>query len=210
MSFRTVVVVLAGGASIAAGTFLATRAAYSQEGARPSGGAMPSEEEIWKMLAERGAPVDEHRKLAALAGTWDAEIDCSGCGDPGGAAAKPSKGTWTSESLLGGRLLLSRYEGDLAGRPYQGVELRGYDKEKQRHWAIWCDSMSTGGLRSLGERAADGAVALRSEEYDCMGMTCVLDLTKKSPDADHQSLEMVCRSPGAPDQTMKIRYTRRK
>jgi len=209
MSVRQVVALVAvGAAGLAAGALLAPRVAFSEDVSKPAGA--PSEEEMKKMMAERAALSEEHKKLAALAGTWDAEIDCSGCAATGGEAPKPSKGTFKTESALGGRVFLSRFQGEMGGMPFEGIELRGYDKEKKQHWTIWCDSMGTGFLRFLGERAADGSVAMKSDAYDCMGTSAVANTVTKVADADHMSFEMTSTSAGAPDQKMTIKYTRRK
>ena len=211
MSLRHVVtLVTVGAAGLAAGALLAPRDAFSEDVSKPAASGAPSQEQMQKMMAERAALSDEHRKLAVFAGTWDAEIDCGGCCASGGEAPPPSKGTLTTESALGGRVLLSRFKGDMGGMPFEGIELRGYDKEKKQHWTIWCDSMGTGFLKFLGDRGSDGNVALKSDAYDCMGMTAVMNTVTKVTDPDHVAFELTSQSAGVPDQKMKIQYTRRK
>ena len=202
MSVRHVVAA----AALAAVTFVATRAVYSDEAEKKAAGGKQSDEEMWKQMTERAAPVEEHTKLAALAGTWDADITCS-CSDNG---EQQSKGAMATESVLGGRVLLSKFKADVGGHPMEGIELQGYDKEKKQYWTVWCDSMGTSYLRFAGTRNADGNVALTSDEYDCLGTKCVANTVTKVADADHMSFDMVSSSPGQPEQKMQIRYTRRK
>ncbi len=194
-----------GAAALVAATFFATRVVYSDDAGKAGAGAMPSEEECMKMIAERAATVEEHAKFARFAGTWDAELTCVE-----GGAERKSKGTNTTESLLGGRVLLSKFKGEMGGMPFEGVELSGYDKEKKQHWTIWCDSFGTGYIRMLGERNKDGNVALTSDEFDCMGMKFVGRAVTKVVDADHHDFEFVSTSPGVPENKMTIRYARRK
>src|SRR6185436_2307139 len=122
-------------AVVAAATFAVTRAVYSQDlgaGNGHDGPAGKPPEEVMKAMQERAATNEEHTKLASLVGTWDAEMNCPTMGR--------SKGTLTTESVLGGRVLLSRFSADMNGQPYEGVELRGYDKDKKQFWVVWCDN----------------------------------------------------------------------
>jgi len=194
------------GAAIAAATFVATRAVYSDEAGKKDAGGKPSDEQMWKEMTQRAAPVEEHAKLAALAGTWDADVTCTCSGE----GEQKSKGTLTAESLLGGRVLFSKFKGEMGGHPFEGIELQGYDKEKKQNWTVWCDSMGTSYLRFAGARNGEGNVATTSDEFDCMGTKYVGNAVTKVVDADHVMFDMVNTSPGQPDQKMSIRYTRRK
>lgn len=203
MKIRSAVVAL----SLVVGTFAVTRAVYSQE--KPAEApAAPSPEEIEKVLAERAAMAEEHKRLAELAGTWDA--DCRMWMAPGEPVR--SKGTMESRLELGGRVLVSTYKGEFAGKPFEGIDVRGYDKEKRQHWTIWCDSMGTGHMRSVGARDKDGNIALESEPMEWMGQQYKSRVVVKTIDKDTFVMESFGSVVGTPGEMkeMEIRYTRRK
>lgn len=196
---------IAAAALAATGAFVVTRAVYSGDDPNLSASGKLSDEEMWKMIQERAKPTEEHSKLSNLAGTWDANVVCNQ-----GGVEKHSKGSMTSESVLGGRALLSRFKGEMDGHPFEGVELTGYDKEKKQHWTIWTDSFGTGALRMLGDQGAGDVINQKSEEFQCNGVKCTANTTTKVVDPDHVNFEMVTSSPGQPDQKMTINYVRRK
>ena len=184
-------------------TFAVTRAVYSQDGDGQQPG-MPTAEQV-KAMAELAAPGEEHAKLASLVGTWDTEMTCEMGGQP-----MTSRGTMTTEALLGGRVLLSRFSGDMGGTPFEGVELKGYDNQKKQHWSVWSDSMGTGYLPLAGRRGEDGSVAYTSEPFDCpMNGPCTMEIVTRTVDADHVEAEMVMKPEGGPAQRSTLRYTRR-
>jgi hypothetical protein len=194
----------AGALVIASATFLLTRAVYSGDDTSDTGGKAAKDAKIERMK-ERAATVEEHTKLAALAGTWDADVVCTADGKE-----RKSKATMTSAPELGGRVLLSRFKGDMDGQPFEGIELRGYDKEKREFWTVWCDSMGTSCLTMRGTRDADGNVTMKSDEFDCDGKPCVATTTERVLDGDHVTFDMKSTSAGSESQSMSIRYARRK
>jgi hypothetical protein len=188
---------------LVAGTFAVTRAVYSQDEEK-KGGGMPSDEEM-KQMAERATLAPEHAKLAAGVGTWDSVMTWKG--EDG--KEMTSKGVMTAESLLGGRVILAKLKAEMMGQPFEGVELRGYDKEKKQYWSVWCDSYGTGHMRFTGTEK-DGAVALASEPFETGGETYTMRLNVKHVDADHITTEMVHGAAGKPESRSTIEYTRRK
>ncbi len=188
-------------AVLVAATFVVTRAVYSQEGeGKDAGAGMPSEEEM-KAMIEMATPNEEHAKLAAMVGTWDTVMTCEGM-------PAPCVGTVTTESLLGGRVFLSRFQGDMGGMPMEGMELKGYDKEKKEHWSVWCDSMMTGNMVSHGQRDGD-TISYDFDAIDWAGAKFDMSVVLKAVDADHLTADMTMQVEGKPDQKSTIKYTRR-
>jgi hypothetical protein len=85
------------------------------------------------------APEREQDLLKRDVGVWDATIETTM--EPGG---KPNvtKGTETN-TLLGGRWLISDFKGEMMGIPFQGHSVMGYDPAKKKYTGTWVDSMST-------------------------------------------------------------------
>src|SRR5262245_24223253 len=73
----------------------------------------PTQEEMAKMFAEMAAPAEEHKKLAALAGTWDCDMTHL---NPGGEAMK-MKGVTTMKSAMGGLYVASEHKSEMMGKP---------------------------------------------------------------------------------------------
>jgi Protein of unknown function (DUF1579) len=85
------------------------------------------------------APGQEQDLLKRDVGVWDLTIESTM--EPGG---KPNvtKATETN-TLLGGRWLISDLKGELMGIPYHGHGVMGYDPAKKKYAGTWVDSMST-------------------------------------------------------------------
>jgi hypothetical protein len=199
MRFRQAVAVaaLASVSLLGAGCASSAPQPAPQDAAQPG---MPSEEEMSAMM-DAATLTDEHTKLAALAGTWDCEMTC---GD------MSSKSVMTVEPLMGGRVMMSRMQGDMGGMPFEAIELRGYHKEKKDHWSLWVDSMGTLYVASHGTRGADGVVTSKSDEFEYIGKKMSMDMTQKQVDADTIEGTMVMRWEGKPDTTSTMRCVRRK
>jgi Protein of unknown function (DUF1579) len=84
-------------------------------------------------------PEREQDLLKRDVGVWDATIESTM--EPGG---KPNvtKGTETN-TLLGGRWLISDFKAEMMGLPFQGHSVLGYDPAKKKYTGTWVDSMST-------------------------------------------------------------------
>ena len=85
-------------------------------------------------------PTAEHKILAADEGTWDATIRSYMAGPD----AKPtvSKGFEVNTVLPGGMWVLSKFQGDFGGTPFEGHGQFGYDPLKKKYIGSWIDSMS--------------------------------------------------------------------
>ncbi len=186
--------------ALVAATFLVTRAVYSQDQG-------PSPEDLAKFMAERAALADEHKRLADMAGTWDGEVFFwMAPGEP-----QKSKGTMTCRPALGGRILLGEWKGEFMGKPFEGLAIDGYDKDKKKNYTLWFDTAGTGFERFLGDPLKDGAMALMGEESECFGMKFTPRETVRIVDKDHHVMERFSNygPPMGEMKEMEIRFTRR-
>ena len=85
-------------------------------------------------------PGPHHARLAKLAGEWN--VSARVWIDPNRPPVE-STGSVTNEMILGGRFLWSHYDGQMAGQPFQGIGIDGYDNVKQKHTSQWMDSAGT-------------------------------------------------------------------
>ena len=93
-------------------------------------------------MARAGGTIDEPAKvaqalLASEEGTWDADVTMT---LPGMDPAK-SKATETNR-LIGGKWLISDFQGEFGGQKFQGHGQTGFDAKKGKFVGTWVDSMS--------------------------------------------------------------------
>lgn len=99
-----------------------------------------------------GTPGAAHKKMAELAGTWDAE--CKMYMDPN-APPTISKGKMVSKALWDGRYIVGEFTGEFMGKPFTGHMMWGYNNVEQRFESTWIDSMSTGMMFMTGTASDD-------------------------------------------------------
>ena len=169
---------------------------------------MPSKEEMEKMMAEMAAPAEEHKKLAAMAGTWDVEMTMF---EPGQEPTK-EKGVVTSKSALNGLYVASEHKSQMGGKPFEGFGFDGYSKEKKKYFAFWADSMGSTPMLMWGTE--DGkTITYDGDVYDMGAMGQMTPRVKMThDDADHMTFEFWAKMGGAPEyaKMMEGKYTRRK
>jgi hypothetical protein len=153
-------------------------------------------------------PGPEHELLKMEEGTWDAVIEMS----PPGAPVMTSKGTEIVTIGCGGLCLISKFDSDMGGMPFQGHGITTYDANKKKYVGSWTDSMSVGMLTSEGTYdAATKVMTTWMEGADMTGAVQKLKATSTQADADHRTMMMFMKAPdGTEVQSMKISYTRRK
>jgi hypothetical protein len=119
--------------------------ATGQEKKKPEA---PAAQAFQEALEEAARPVKEHTQLARLAGEWKTQAKMY-IPDP----AKPeiTEGTATYRMIMGGRYLRQDLQGQFAGKPYRGLGILGYDKNKKKFVDVWIDSMGTGIMTMEGE-----------------------------------------------------------
>lgn len=149
------------------------------------------------------APHVEYFKKAA--GTWDATLDDQG---------QPSKGTETVRVLGDGLWAITDFEGAVAGTPFKGHGVSGYDAAKKKYVGIWVDTMSPFPMHTEGELDATGNVlTTKGVMPDPMnpGQTIAATMVETWTGTDKRVFTMSMTMPdGQTMETLKITYTRRK
>ncbi|MFL6247732.1 MAG: DUF1579 domain-containing protein [Thermoanaerobaculia bacterium] len=165
---------------------------------------------MMEAMMKAGVPGDAHKKLDAMAGSWDTKITMWMMP---GMDPMTSTGTSTNQWVMGGRYLEQSFKGDFMGMPFEGLGFTGYDNVKKQYWGTWMDNMSTAMMMSTGTATSDG----KTWEFNA---TMTDPMTgKDSPvkekvmivDADHHIMEMWGPGPdGKMFKTMEIAYSRKK
>jgi hypothetical protein len=83
-------------------------------------------------------PGPEHEILKRDVGVWDATLDMSFPGAP----PMVMDGVETNV-LMGGRWLVSKYESDMMGQPFEGRGITGWDPARKAYVGVWADTMGT-------------------------------------------------------------------
>lgn len=58
--------------------------------------------------------------------------------------------------LLDGRFLYQEFNGQMVGRPFNGIGIDSYDNMRKRYVTAWMDSMGTGVFLMEGTADSDG------------------------------------------------------
>jgi hypothetical protein len=91
-----------------------------------------------------------HAMLAKLVGEWHGSTKTWFEPD---VIADESPMSGRISSILDGRFLLHEYNGEMSGKPFQGIAIYGFDLATNKFQAAWVDSfhMSTGIMFSEGD-----------------------------------------------------------
>ena len=98
-------------------------------------GILPADEEETPPV-----PGPEMQPLKSNEGIWDAVMEV--WVDPG-LPPQLGKGTENSKMECGGLWLVSDFQGQMLGRPYQGHGVYGYDQNAKHYTGIWVDSLQS-------------------------------------------------------------------
>jgi hypothetical protein len=175
----------------------------------PKPQAGPGQAEMEAMM-KAATPGDAHKKLGAMAGTFNADVKMwMQPGAPPAGGGGLSENTWA----LDGRWLEQHFTGNFMGMPFSGVGFTGYDNIKKKYVGTWMDTMTTSMMISSGTANADGkSYTFTSSMDDPMtGKSSPVKETITVVDNDHHTLEMWGPGPdGKMFKTMEIAYTRKK
>jgi len=131
--------------------------AIAQE--KPGGGA-PDMKAMEEMMMKAAAPGPNHKVLGNSVGDWTFTNKLwMGPGEP-----MTSDGTMHAEWILGGRYVQSVYKGSMAGQPFEGHGIDGYDNVTKQFVGTWVDNMGTGVMTSTGTCDAAGKVCTYNSE----------------------------------------------
>jgi hypothetical protein len=150
-------------------TMLAGNGVMAQDDKRPGGHEAPSPEQMKAMMEmyEKAAkPGEPHKLLQKLAGKWNIVSKTSGMP---GMPAEESKGTMENRSILDGRQIVGESRSTMMGKPFNGIQLLGYDNITKEYVSTWTDNWSTGHYMTRGTADATGKVlTLKGEIRDAM------------------------------------------
>jgi hypothetical protein len=174
----------------------------------PAAGKM-DEKAMMEMMAKYSTPGEEHKKLEALAGTWDATVKM--WMDPN-APPQETKGVAENRMTMGGRFLEQNYEGTMMNQPFTGKGYTGYDLYKKQYVSTWMDSMGTAMMMATGTVDSSGKMTMTGTMDDYMrGKKCDFKEIITVVDNDHHTFEMWAPDPdGKMFKTLEIHYTRKK
>lgn len=190
---------------------LAPWAAADEKGKKAATkGGPPDEKAMMEMMMKAATPGEQHKKLDAFAGTFDAKLKM--WMDP---SKPPEESTGTAESkwVLGNRYLEQRYEGTFMGQPFSGLGYTGYDNVSKKYFMNWMDTSTTGVMAMTGKWDAAGKVMTFSGTViDPMtGKPCKITEKVTVADNDHHSFEMWGPDPSGKNyKMMEVSYTRKK
>jgi hypothetical protein len=147
--------------------------------------------------------------LKKWVGEWDATIESTGRdGKPVASAAK------SSVKLLGGRWLITDFDGTFMGAPFIGHEVLGYDPSAKKYLLSWVDALATSfatgeGLYNPQTKTLTLTVSGRDDSTGKTATWRQVDIWK---DADHHDWTLRTISPkDAKEQIqMTIHYSRHK
>jgi hypothetical protein len=162
--------------------------------------------EKWKAFA---TPGEYHKWMAGKAGVWDAKV--TSWMKPG-APPEVNKAVSTSEMILGGRYLHTKYSGTMMGMPFEGYSISCYDNHKKHFETLWIDNMGTGFLLTHGTLDDTKKILTETGVYDDFMTGKKMKFKSVSTDIDAKSskFEMFMEMPdGKMFKNMEIIYTRK-
>lgn len=120
-------------------------------------------QKIMEIYQKIGTPGEPHKLMGNLEGSWTTRS--RGWMDPDEPPME-SSGTCEQKMILGGRYLRQEYTGDMAGTPYSGINILGYNNQTRKYESVWIDTMSTGVFYFVGAGSRDGRTITQECSYD--------------------------------------------
>lgn len=191
-----------------AGTAAAdTKAAKGAPAKKAEAKAAPNQEEMMAEMVKFGTPGDQHKALEPLVGTWKASTKMwMGPGEP-----QTSEGTCERSWIMGGRFLMAKHAGVMAGTPFEGMEILGYDNRFAQYTSMWIDNMGTS-ISMTTSGTMDGAtkaLTMSMPMFDPVSKAMVpYKLVTKIADQNSHTFSMISSRDGKDTTEMEITYTR--
>lgn len=161
--------------------------------------------EAYEKMATPGEP---HKQFASLVGSWSTES--KEWMEPGKPPTE-SAGTAEMKMLLDGRFLQQEFNGNMMGKPYNGVGITGYDNLRKKYVSTWIDSMGTGIFLMEGTPSTDGkTITLKGRHAEPGGGHMNHRAVWKFVDNNTQTFDMYgTHGHGKEMKMMEITYTRK-
>lgn len=128
----------------------------------------PPTDEMKQMEAAMEAaakPGPMHEWMKGLEGTWQTEIKAFWPGAPEGVQLGVTK----RKLELGGRYLMTEYDGRWEGKFFRGLGSMGYNNVENRFEQTWMDTMGTGTMMVTGTADKDGKVLTLTGDFTMPG-----------------------------------------
>jgi hypothetical protein len=167
------------------------------------------QDEMMKAWMAYATPGDVHKTMANLAGTWDSTIKSY----MPGAEPTEQKGTSTFESIMDGRYVVEKAEGNFMGMPFHGMGVYGYDNGSKHYVSTWVDNMGTGMMSGTGTSDDGGkTITWVQKGFDPMsGKEQSYRSVMHMMSADQYHFEMYGPDPSGKEmKMMEITYDRKK
>ena len=127
--------------------------------------ASMSEEEVMAMMMEMNMPGEPHAMFEGMAGVYDVEMEY--WMQPGAETGTMSASS-NIATILGGRYVMERFQGEFMGQPFEGLHIMGYDNLKEEYFSLWMDNMSTHCSQQSGNVDESGALRMSGMMYDAI------------------------------------------
>jgi hypothetical protein len=102
--------------------------------------ALAQDPKEMEAMMKAGTPGEQHKRLAAFAGTWETVGKFYA---PGGGAPTEMKGKAEIKPIMDGRYVHEEFAGDFMGMPFHGIGVTGYDNTRKKYLSTWIDNMGT-------------------------------------------------------------------
>lgn len=163
---------------------------------------------IMDLYRKVGAPGAPHKLLAKLEGSWITKS--KGWMEPDKPPVE-SLGTCEQRLILNGRYLQQEYVGDMMGKPFDGINILGFNNHTKKYESIWIDSMSTAIYYFEGTASADGKVITQLCTYDdpARGPSVWRSVTRFKNDNTQEFEMFITPKDGKEEKMMEMTVTRK-
>lgn len=164
---------------------------------------------MMEKMAKAATPGPQHAALAKLAGEWTCKVKFQM--DPS-QPAQESQSKAVITTLMDGRYIQEVDTGTMAGAPFNGIGLTGFDNVSGKYVFTWIDNMGTGIETGVGTADATGKVItmLATMNDPVTGKPTKSRMVTTLIDDNHHTFEIYGTPPGVKKEmkVMTIDYQR--
>jgi hypothetical protein len=162
------------------------------------------------LAAQDGAKTisDQNKTLDALVGTWDVAITFK----VGPGQERQGKATCETKWILDRRALQQEYRSTWEGKPFNVLQLIGYDASRKKFFEIKLDNLEGGAMYNQGALSDDGKVLTQvGDRVDSKtGKAGKIRTVTTFEDKDHYTLEWYLPDDdGKEEKAVTLRHTRK-